>query len=97
MHIISKAPIREFWLRHTDAEKPLKEWWRQAKSARWDTPAMVTADVPRSSAVGGNRIVFRISGNDYRLVVKFNYAYGVGYVRFIGTHQEYDKVDAERV
>ncbi len=55
------------------------------------------ADVPRSSAVGGNRIVFRISGNDYRLVVKFNYAYGVGYVRFIGTHQEYDKVDAERV
>lgn len=95
MRIISKKALREFWKRHPTAEEPLLAWYREVERADWDTPAKVKAMYRSASIVGNNRVVFNIKGNAYRLVVKINYPYRVVYIRFIGTHTEYDAVDVE--
>src|SRR5436190_22367795 len=97
MRIIAKKPLREFWERHPDAEEPLLAWHREVVKEDWDTPAKVKAKYRTASIVAGNRMVFNIKGNDYRLVVKINYPYRVVYIRFVGTHAEYDGIDAEEV
>lgn len=97
MRIIAKRPLREFWKRHPDAEEPLLAWYREVEREDWDSPAKVKAKYRNASIVGDNRVVFNIKGNDYRLVVKINYPYRTVYVRFVGTHAEYDAVDAEEV
>ena len=97
MRIISKRALREFWERHRDAEAPLLAWYREAQRADWSGPAAVKARFPRASIVGGNRVVFNIKGNEYRLVVRINYRYRVMYVRFVGTHAEYDRIDVREV
>ncbi len=75
----------------------LKAWYYEAKQAQWHAPTDVKAQYPKASIVGNNRVVFNISGNRYRLVVEFHYASGIGYIRFIGTHAEYDKIDVETI
>ncbi len=97
MRIIAKKALREFWLRHPNAEEPLLAWYREVEQEDWDTPAKVKAKYRSASIVGGNRVVFNIKGNDYRLVVRINYAYRVVYIRFVGTHAEYDRIDVEEV
>lgn len=97
MRIISKRALREFWERHRDAEAPLLAWYREAQRADWSGPATVKARFPRASIVGSNRVVFNIKGNEYRLVVRINYRYRVMYVRFLGTHAEYDRIDVLEV
>ncbi|MDA0655721.1 MAG: type II toxin-antitoxin system HigB family toxin [Proteobacteria bacterium] len=99
MRIIAKRSLKEFWRRRgcEDSEQPLKAWYGFAKAADWDGPTAVKADFRNASIVRGNRVVFNIAGNKYRLIVKFNYGYRIGYVRFVGTHDEYDEVDAEVV
>lgn len=97
MRIIAKKPLREFWERHRDAEEPLLAWHREVVKEDWDTPAKVKAKYGTASIVAGNRVVFNIKGNDYRLVVKINYPYRVVYIRFVVTHAEYDGIDAEEV
>jgi mRNA interferase HigB len=99
MHIIAKRTLREFWEEpaHRDAEQPLKAWYTEARNATWRTPVDIKAQYGNASIVGDNRAVFNIAGNKYRLVVKFHYSTGVGYVRFIGTHAAYDTIDAETV
>ena len=74
----------------------MKAWFQEAKSADWMTPHQIKAMYRSASVIGDNRIVFNIAGNKYRLVVKFNYSYRIGYVRFIGTHAQYDQIDAEK-
>ena len=97
MRIIKKGTLRDFWQLHRDAAEPLKSWYREVKAADWQSPHDVKAMYGSASIVGDNRIVFNIAGNKYRLVVKFNYRYRVTYIRFIGTHAEYDKIDVEEV
>ena len=97
MRIISKRALREFWVRHPDTEQPLLAWYREVTQADWDTPARLKEMYGSASIVGGNRVVFNIKGNDYRLVVKINYPYRVVYIRFVGTHAEYDAVNVEEV
>ena len=97
MRIIAKKTLREFWVLHPDAEEPLLAWYREVEKEDWDTPAKAKAKYRTASIIGDNRAAFNIKGNDYRLVVKINYAYRVVYVRFIGTHAEYDGIDAEEV
>ena len=97
MRIIAKRALREFWERHPDAREPLLAWYREVEQEDWDTPAKVKAKYRRASIVGGSRVVFNIKGNDYRLVVRVLYAYRVVYVRFVGTHAEYDAIDVEEV
>ncbi len=97
MRIIAISTLRNFWEIHADAEKPIKAWYQEAKSADWATPHQIKAMYRNASVLGDNRIVFNIAGNKYRLIVKFNYAYRIGYVRFIGTHAEHDRINAEEV
>lgn len=89
--------LRDFWKRHPDAEQPLRAWYREAKAAVWATPHDVKAMYRSASIVGDSRIVFNIAGNNYRLVVRCNYSYQIAYVRFIGTHTEYDRIDVETI
>jgi mRNA interferase HigB len=97
MRIIAKSTLRTFWERHPNAEEPLLAWYRETEKADWDSPAQVKARYRSASFVGENRVIFNIKGNDYRLVVQINYPYRVVYVRFVGTHAEYDKIDVEEV
>ena len=99
MRILSRKTLREFWQRAgcRDAEQPLKAWFREASHADWANPADVKAAFRTASIVGNSRVVFNIAGNKYRLVVRVNYAYRIVYVRFIGTHREYDQIDVEEV
>lgn len=92
MRIIALRVLRKFWESPDfhDSEQPLKSWYQIAKKAEWASPQHVKDQFANCSIVGDNRIVFNIAGNKYRLVVKFNYGYSIGYVRFVGTHAEYD-------
>ncbi len=97
MRIITKKTLREFWGRFPDAEQPLKAWYAEAKHADWQTPNDVEAKYASASILKGSRVVLNICGNKYRLVVKINYPHRIIYVRFVGTHEEYDGIDAETV
>jgi mRNA interferase HigB len=97
MRIIAKRTLREFWTAHPDAEEPLLAWYREVEGEDWDMPAKVKAKYGNASIVGDNRVVFNIKGNSYRLVVRINYPYRVVYIRFIGTHAEYDEINVEEV
>lgn len=97
MRIIARRTLREFWESHPDAEEPLLAWYREVEKEDWDTPAKVKAKYASASIVGNSRAVFNIKGNAYRLIVAINYPYRVVYIRFVGTHAEYDRIDAEEV
>ncbi len=99
MRIISRKALRTFWERaeHADAEQPLRAWFREASRADWKNPAEIKAAYRSASLVGNDRVVFNIAGNKYRLVVRVNYAYRVIYIRFVGTHGQYDRIDVSTV
>jgi mRNA interferase HigB len=100
MRIISKRTLRAFWEsdpRYLDAKGPLEAGHEEIIKADWDTPQKVKAQFRNASVLKDGRVVFNIKGNDYRLVVWINYPYRVVYIRFVGTHEQYDKVDVERV
>ncbi len=97
MRIIARGTLRAFWEHHPDAEQALQAWYHDAKQATWTSPADIKRMYATASILGNNRVVFNIRGNHYRLVVAINYAYGIVYIRFVGTHQEYDKIDATMI
>lgn len=97
MRIIALRTLREFWRRHPDAEMPLRAWYAIARRAVWSRPADIKADYRNASFIARNRVVFNIKGNDYRLVVAVHYNRSLMFVRFIGAHQEYDRIDAEQI
>ena len=97
MRIISKKKLRDFWEIRPDSEQQLKAWHAKTKSANWKNSSDVKADYRNASFVADNRIVFNIKGNKYRLITAIHYGFGIVYIRFIGTHKEYDKVDAATV
>ena len=97
MRVITKGTLRSFWIEHHDAEEALKAWYAEAEKAAWKNPAQIKAKYGSASILGDSRVVFNICGNKYRLVVKINYAYGTAYIRFIGTHKAYDKINAETI
>ena len=76
---------------------PVKSWFHEAKRAVWENPHDIKSVYGNASVIGDNRIVFNIAGNKYRLIVKFNYPYRIGYIRFVGTHAEYDAIGAETI
>jgi mRNA interferase HigB len=82
---------------HADAREPALAWYRQALRADWESPAQLKRELRTASILKDGRAVFNIAGNKYRIVVWINYPYRVVYVRFIGTHSQYDKIDAQIV
>jgi mRNA interferase HigB len=100
MRVIALSTIRTFWEKHpgfTDAKEPLLAWYRHALKADWASPSDVKAEFGSASILRNGRVVFNIAGNKYRLVTWINYPYRVLYIRFIGTHAQYDKIDAQAI
>ena len=97
MRVIAKNVLREFWEKHSDCEQLLKSWYQEASNAEWKSPNEIRSEYPSVSIISNNRIVFNIKGNNYRLIIKINYAYQIIWIRFIGTHPEYDRINANEI
>ena len=85
------------WRLRPGAKQQLRAWYAEVKAEDWDSPTRLTARYPTASIVPGNRAVFRIKGGNYRLVARVHYDKRIVYIRFIGTHSEYDRIDAKEV
>lgn len=98
MRIISRRTLREFWeAGHGDAEEPLREWAQEVGRASWSSMVDIKRRYAHASIIDSERVVFNIGGNKYRLVVKAAFAHRAMYVKFIGTHAEYDRVDVSQL
>ena len=97
MRVISKATLVEFWLRHPASKQALQNWFEDASHAQWKTSQDIKLRYASASFVAANRVVFNIKGNDYRLVVAVAYRFGALYIKFVGTHAQYDAIDAATV
>ena|SRR5690606_34687312 len=95
--IIAKKTLRDFWEKHSDSEQYLKTWYETAKSSNWKSPNDVKATYITASILKDSRVVFNIKGNSYRLIVKFNYERQWAFIRFIGTHNEYNSINANTI
>lgn len=93
--IIAKKTLRLFWEKHADSEQYLKTWYETARISDWKSPSDIKKYYANASILKDSRVVFNIKGNSYRLIVKFNYQRQWAFIRFIGTHSEYDRVNAE--
>lgn len=97
LRVVAKKILRDFWEIHGDCEQQLKSWFQEASTAEWKNPNQIKLDYPSASILNDNRIVFNIKGNNYRLIVKVTYEYQMIWIRFIGTHAEYDKINANEI
>jgi len=97
LRIIAKKILREFWQKHSDCEQQLKSWFKEVSIADWKNSNEIKTEYPSAGILNDQRMVFNIKGNHYRLVVKVNYDYQMIWIRFIGTHAEYDKIDANKI
>lgn len=95
--IIAKKTLKDFWENHADAEQYLKTWYETAKNSNWKSPNDVKQTFINASVLKDGRIVFNIKGNSYRLIVKFNFERQWVFIRFVGTHAEYDKINADTI
>ncbi len=97
MRIIAKSTLRKYWEAHPKIEEPLKAWYADVKNSSWKKPTDLRNTYATVSLLKNNRAVFNIKGNQFRIVVRINYFSGLVFIRFIGTHAEYDEVDAETI
>lgn len=94
MRVIARKTLKEFWEEHADAQQPLRAWFHEAKSARWESFNDIKARYRSADALPGNRVVFNLKGNTYRLITHVHYRTGIVFIRFVGSHADYDKIDA---
>ncbi len=97
MRVMATKTLKTFWAKHPDAEQPMLAWYDEVSKATWKQPSEIRMHYASASILKNRRVVFNIKGNDYRLIVAVAYKVGVVYVKFIGTHRQYDAVDAETV
>ena len=97
LRVIAKKTLREFWEKHSDSKQQLKSWYQETSNVEWKNTKEIKKEYPSASFLTDNRVVFNIKGNSYRLIVKINYDYHMVWIRFIGTHAEYDKIDANKI
>lgn len=100
MRIISRKTLVAFWKKYpnyADARAPLESWYQEVKHAQWNSPADVKEKYKSASVLKSGRIIFNIAGNKYRLVAKIHFNTQIVYIRFIGTHKEYDTIDPETI
>ena len=95
--IFAKSTLGDFWEKHPDTEQHLKTWYNTAMSSEWNNPLEIRKTYANASVLKSSRIVFNIKGNSYRLVTKFNFEKKWIFIRFIGTHAEYDTIDANTI
>ena len=97
MRIIAKKVLREFWEKQTDSKEQLKTWYKETSKAKWTSPIDIKSQYPKASILKSGRVVFNICGNNFRLIVQINYLRQWVFIRFIGTHEEYDKINADKI
>ena len=97
MHIISRTKLILFWTKHEDSEIALKIWFKKTKNAKWKNLNEMKKDFPSVDFVGNNRFVFDIKGNNYRIVVIAFFTGQKVFIRFVGTHAEYDKINVTTI
>jgi mRNA interferase HigB len=97
MRVIAIKTLKDFWRAHSDVEQPLKAWFHEARAANWKSFQDIKPHFNSADMIPGNRVVFDIKGNRYRLVVKIHYNTGIIFIRFIGTHADYDKINASTI
>lgn len=97
MRVIAKKTLRDFWETHSDSKQQLKAWYQETSKAEWTGTKQIKLEYPSASFLADNRVVFNIKGNYYRLIVRINYDYQMLWIRFIGTHAEYDKINAKTI
>lgn len=97
MRVIAKKILRDFWEKYNDSEQSLKTWYKEALKANWKSPNEIKYEYAKVSILKSGRVVFNICGNKYRLIVDINYDRRWIFIRFIGTHKEYEKVDANKI
>jgi mRNA interferase HigB len=97
MNVISKKTLVQFYDNHPQAKTPLEVWHADVRKAVWESPDHIKRDYSSASFIRDNRVVFNIKGNDYRLIVHIDYKRKIVRVKFIGTHSEYDKINAEEI
>ena len=97
MRIIAKRTLKEFWEKHEDSEQALLSWYKVAKAAKWQNFEDVKANFGTCKILGSDRIIFKIKGNKYRLIVKVTFVHQIFWIRFIGTHSEYDSINAKKI
>lgn len=97
MRVLSKSTLRDYWENHTDCEQQLLSWYQTTKKANWSSFDELKHDLGSAQNLGEGRVKIKIKGNSYRLIIRVNYAAKMVFVRFIGTHAEYDKIDAKKV
>jgi mRNA interferase HigB len=95
VRVIARRALKDFYARHKDAQSQLDAWWHEAKNAKWSSPPDVKNPYRTASLLGNSTVVFNICGNKYRLVVRINYSMQIVFIRFIGTHGEYDRINPE--
>jgi mRNA interferase HigB len=97
MRVIARKTLREFAVRHPRSRQPLDDWYTLASVADWQSPSAVKRLFRNADFLPGNRVVFNIGGNDYKLIVKIEYRFRTVYIRFIGTHANYDRINATTI
>ncbi|MBP6507932.1 MAG: type II toxin-antitoxin system HigB family toxin [Opitutaceae bacterium] len=97
MHVIARKTLKDFWARHAGAEPALKAWFHEAKASRWESFLDIKSRYRSADALPGNRVVFNLKGNSYRLIAHIHYNTSIVFIRFFGTHAEYDKIDATAI
>ena len=97
MRVIAKKTLKNCWIQYSDYEQQLKTWYQEASESKWKSSADIKRLYPSASILADNRVVFNIKGNTYRLVVRINYDYSMVWIRFIGTHTQFDKIDATKI
>ncbi len=97
MNVYNKGTLIKFWTKHPDAKKPLELWYHDVCSKTWQKPNHIKEDYATADIIANSRAVFDIKGNKYRIIAAINYQKGWLFIKFIGTHAEYDKIDAETI
>ena len=97
MRVIAKKMLRKFWEKHIDSENQLKAWFKEASNANWSSPNEIKSEYPKASILKAGRVVFNICGNKCRFIVHVNYLRKWVFIRFIGTHDDYNNIDAEKI
>lgn len=97
MRVVAKKHLSAYWTRHPEVEQSLRAWYDEALNAHWATPQDIKNQYASASFVANNRVVFNIKGNNHRLIVAIAYRFGALYIKFVGTHEAYDKIDAATV
>ncbi|MBZ0265939.1 type II toxin-antitoxin system HigB family toxin [bacterium] len=97
MHVISRKTLRMFWEKYPDSEQALRSWYHEVQNTNWPNSSSIRQQFGSASIINDERVVFNICGNKYRLVARINYASSTLYIRYLGTHKQYDKIDVETI